>query len=233
MATPDIQKLDISDSDNEDLFASPSRPSRTAQKADNRNGPAMRESKYDAEQAHEVALQKELESVRSINEVIEGVVSSLETAKGNMETVSRTVTSASTLLNTWIRMLSQTEHNQRLILNPSWQGATQDMADIENEAILKAQAAERKAAEEERRREEARRRADEEERQRQAGTTGRGARGSRGRVSGLGRTPSVRGSGYGASISGMGRGGAQTPSRGGSGIGRGIGSTRGRARGVR
>lgn len=85
MATPDIAKLDVSDSDNEDLFASPSRPSRTAQKSENRNGPAMRESKYDTEQAREEALRKELENVRSINEVIEGVVSSLETAKGNMD----------------------------------------------------------------------------------------------------------------------------------------------------
>ncbi|KAH8808456.1 DASH complex subunit Duo1-domain-containing protein [Xylogone sp. PMI_703] len=235
MASPDIGKLDISDSDNEDLWASPSRPSRT-QKAQNRNGPAMRESKYDTEQAREAALQKELESVRSINEVIEGVVSSLETAKGNMATVSRTVTSASTLLNTWIRMLSQTEHNQRLILNPNWQGATQDIADIENEAILKAQAAERRAAEEERRREEARRRAEEEERQRQAGSAGRGARGARGRASGLGRTGSVKGSGYGtgqSSIPGAGRGGIPGSSRAGTGIGRGIGSTRGRGRGVR
>lgn len=92
MSTPDIGKLDLSDSnsDNEDLFASPSRPSKSTQKlptkpADN-NVPNQRngESKYDTEQAREATLQRELESVRSINEVIEGVVSSLETAKGNM-----------------------------------------------------------------------------------------------------------------------------------------------------
>lgn len=91
MSTPDIGRLDLSDSDNEDLFASPSKPSKTTQKlptkqAEN-NAPTQRngESKYDAEQAREVALQRELEGVRSINEVIEGVVSSLETAKGNMD----------------------------------------------------------------------------------------------------------------------------------------------------
>lgn len=85
MATPDIAHLDLSDSDNEDLFASPSRASKPKNKnskpPDQRNG----ESKYDTEQAREAALQKELESVRSINEVIEGVVSSLESAKGNMD----------------------------------------------------------------------------------------------------------------------------------------------------
>lgn len=93
MPTPDIGKLDLSDSDvdNEDLFASPSRPSKSTQKLPTKsaesNAPAQRtgESKYDTEQAREANLQRELESVRSINEVIEGVVSSLETAKGNMD----------------------------------------------------------------------------------------------------------------------------------------------------
>jgi hypothetical protein len=152
-----------------------------------------------------------------------------------LQTVSRTVTSASTLLNTWIRILSQTEHNQRLILNPNWQGASQDVADLENEMVLKAQAAERRAAEEERRREDARRRLEDEERQRQAGTAIRGTRGTRGRGRGTGRG-SISGTGYVAggtsSVSGTGRGSSQT-GRSGTGIGRGLGSTRGRARGVR
>ncbi|XMA10030.1 hypothetical protein WAI453_002821 [Rhynchosporium graminicola] len=242
MSTPDIGKLDLSDSEseNEDLFASPSRPSKTSttqklptKPADN-NAPAQRngESKYDTEQARDATLQRELKSVRSINKVIEGVVSSLETAKGNMDTVSRTVTSASTLLNTWVRILSQTEHNQRLILNPNWQGASQDVTDMENETVLRAQAAERRAAEEERRREEARRRAEDEERQRQAGTVARGTRG-RGRGRGTGRG-SVSGTGYVASgpLSSSSRGSLQT-GRPGTGIGRGFGGTRGRARGVR
>ncbi|PBP25447.1 hypothetical protein BUE80_DR003861 [Diplocarpon rosae] len=178
MSIPDIDQLVLSDSDHEDPFASPYRASKPSQKLPSQqaesNAPAQRngESKYDTEQARETTLQRELESVRSINEVIEGVISSLETAKGNMDKVSRTVTSASTLLNTWTRILSQTEHNQRLILNPNWQGASQDVADMENEVVMKAQAAERRAAEEEKRKEDARRRAEDEERQRQAGTTG-------------------------------------------------------------
>ncbi|KAI1938157.1 hypothetical protein LOZ66_003748 [Ophidiomyces ophidiicola] len=118
----------------------------------------------------EQALRTELQTVRDINSVIEGVVESLERAKGNMENVSRTVSSASTLLDTWTRILSQTEHNQRLILNPSWQGATQDMADIENEALLKQQAAERRELEEQQRREALAQKAAEEERKRAATT---------------------------------------------------------------
>lgn len=92
MTTPDIGKLDISESDGEDLFASPTKTSRKSQKAPaktiEKDAPAQSrngESKYDAEAAREASLKRELEGVRSINEVIEGVVSSLETAKGNMD----------------------------------------------------------------------------------------------------------------------------------------------------
>jgi len=91
MSTPKLGQLDLSDSDSEDLFASPTKPAKASQKpnqklnesahAQPRNG----ESKYDAEQARDDALRRELEGVRSINEVIEGVVSSLEVAKGNMD----------------------------------------------------------------------------------------------------------------------------------------------------
>jgi len=87
MPTLDIRELDLSDSDTEDLFASPSRASKHSQKSKQMEPPLQRkeESKYDAEQAREACLQRELESVRSINNVIEGVVNSLECAKGNMD----------------------------------------------------------------------------------------------------------------------------------------------------
>lgn len=39
---------------------------------------------FDAEEVHEAALRRELEGVRNINEVIEGVIATLERAKGNM-----------------------------------------------------------------------------------------------------------------------------------------------------
>lgn len=87
MSTPEMDKLDLSDSYNEDLFASPSRASKQNPKPAAKNTDASQrngESKYDAEQAREASLKRELESVRSINDVIEGVVSSLECAKGNM-----------------------------------------------------------------------------------------------------------------------------------------------------
>lgn len=245
MPLSDFENLDLSSGiDTEDLFASPSAtPSKSKanakaapkQQDEETVNPTTRpfpETRYDAEQAREESLRRELEGVRNINEVIEGVISSLETAKGNMANVSRTVTLATTLLNTWTQILSQTEHNQRLILNPNWQGASQDVADIENEAELRAQVAERRAQEEERLREAARRRAEDEERERQAGTT---VRGSRGRGRGLARGGSKYGinAGYVAvgGQGGVGRGSTST-SRG-SAIGRGVGTTRGRARSAR
>ncbi|KAH7376341.1 DASH complex subunit Duo1-domain-containing protein [Plectosphaerella cucumerina] len=221
----------IDDSLTEDIWASPDaertdRPTtpRTPRtpKTPNPRTPGNHHAEYD----REAALRKELESVRNINASIEGVISTLERAKANMGTVSGTVGNASTLLNTWTRILSQTEHNQRLILNPNWRGATQDVMDMEAEALQKQQAAERRAAEEERRREAARRKREEDEDQRQ-------------RQAMVGRTPSVRGRGVARGTRGT-RGAASSHTRGssisgpssGSRIGRGaLGSTRGVYRG--
>jgi hypothetical protein len=209
--------------------------------------PVFKESRFSTEEARDAALTQELESIRKINQVIEGVVESLEKAKGNMEvcwaqtsvaemsantmqTVSQTVNSASTLLHTWTRILSQTEHNQRLILNPNWQGATQDMADIENDEHRRHQDAQRRQYEEQQRREAAARKAEEEERKRTAAPA-RGTRGSRGSRVG-GRPASGAGS---ASSSGYGRvpgSTARGASRGGSSTGR-PSSTVGRTRGTR
>ncbi|KAL1958259.1 hypothetical protein VTO42DRAFT_4767 [Malbranchea cinnamomea] len=177
------------------------------------------------EDDREAALRAELETVRDINRVISGVLDSLQRAKGNMETVSRTIGSASTLLDTWTRILSQTEHTQRLILNPSWQGASKDIADIEREALLKQQEAERKELEEQRRKEALARKQEEEERKRtQASSTVRGARGTaratRSRISYLAQSSSH------GSVRSATRG-SSTASTTGSGIRRPVaGSTR-------
>ncbi|KAG7286616.1 hypothetical protein NEMBOFW57_008927 [Staphylotrichum longicolle] len=174
---------EFDDSYQDDSFVSHSTPAPGRPKA-----PSNPNSRFDTDEAREAALRKELEGVRKINEVIEGVIGTLERAKGNMGTVAKTVDNASTLLNTWTRILSQTEHNQRLILNPEWKGSTQDVIEMENEALQKQQEAERRAAEAERRREEARRKAEDEERRRAAGTASSSSRGiGRGVPRGRGR----------------------------------------------
>lgn len=98
-ATPTTEPLDLSDpaTDSEDLFASPSRTTKekpsqqTRPEPSNLNtsGVSSREPSGDAdrdsEQARGAALRRELAGIRSINEVIEGVITSLEQAKGNMD----------------------------------------------------------------------------------------------------------------------------------------------------
>lgn len=99
-ATPTTELLDLSDpaTDSEDLFASPSRTvkqKRSSQQTrpepgnlnttDNSSREPRHDADLDSEQAHEAALRRELAGIRSINEVIEGVVNSLEQARGNMD----------------------------------------------------------------------------------------------------------------------------------------------------
>ncbi|KAL0633843.1 hypothetical protein Q9L58_007214 [Maublancomyces gigas] len=183
--------------------------------------------------SREGALRAELVGVRQVNTVIEGVVASLEKAKENMETVSSTVASANTLLDLWIRILSQTEHTQRLLLSGHWQGATQDLHDIDAESTHQAREAER-------RRQHERERAEEREREAEAAAARREAaerkppptRGTRG-YRGTRRTGSSGSRGGGSRIvppaSGTGsRGGSESRAPAGTGIGRGVGGMRGR-----
>ncbi|CAG7918446.1 unnamed protein product [Penicillium olsonii] len=241
----EMERLQLSDDDSE-IWDSPSKRGThkkfTPKSSDEKVTPEPRASHdtahegddplYDRKEAREAALRAELQGVRNINQVIEGLLSSLDSAKGNMETVSQTVTSASTLLNTWTRILSQTEHNQRLILNPNWHGATQDVADLEHEEIRRQQAAERRELALQQQREAAARKAEEIEARRAQVTRGtRGtARGTRGtttrgtvRSTGLGRTPSV-------STTRTATRGSTTTQRPASGIARGSGISRGRGK---
>ncbi|KAI4619878.1 hypothetical protein J4E83_005735 [Alternaria metachromatica] len=233
MDPPNLGALDLSDSDTDALFDTPAARKTKKQTKDADNDAAKtrsKESHYTTEEAREAALRRELESIRNVNKVIEGVVESLQKAKDNMATVSRTVQNASTLLQTWTRILSQTEHNQRLILNPQWQGASQDLIDIEEEEVHRQQAAQRRAADEQARREAAARKIEEDRRKAEAapraGTQGRG-RGVRPRGASTSSTGNYTGVG-----GQTGRGISRSDSRGraGSGIGRGL--PRGRGRGL-
>ncbi|KAG9257792.1 DASH complex subunit Duo1-domain-containing protein [Emericellopsis atlantica] len=183
----------------------------------------------------DAALKRELEGVRGINESLEGVLATLERAGGNMNVVAATVGHASTLLSSWTRILSQTEHNQRLLLNPAWKGTTEDQAEQEAEVLRKRQAAERRAAEAERREELRRRQREEQEEKQRAPPTRtrstRAAPGVRGTRASRARAASSAAARAGTSY--LSDGPSTTSSRGTSGIGRGIGSTRGRGRGAR
>ncbi|KAA8646145.1 hypothetical protein EYZ11_001518 [Aspergillus tanneri] len=244
----EMERLQLSDDDSEDLWSSPSKRGRPTESFVNLQAsttPPPRsshegETLFDRQEAREMALHNELQMVRNINQVIEGLLASLDRAKGNMDTVSRTVDSSSTLLNTWTRILAQTEHNQRLILNRNWQGAVQDVADMENEEVLRQQAAQRRERELQQQKEAAARKAEEEEKRRAQSASTRGSRitATRGRFgsTGLGRNPSVSYSGTSSSAtrttSSATKGTTTTTTRRPvSGIARGTGVTRGQKRG--
>lgn len=145
--------------------------------------------------------------------------------------MSHTVANASTLLHTWTRILSQTEHNQCLILNSSWQGASQDISALETETVHRRQEQERKQVEEVQRREASARKAEEDEKRREEAASEKGSRRTRGRGRGTGR---ASGSAY-VGIGGHGgrdvnRVVGTKPGRASTGIGRGL-SGRGRERG--
>jgi hypothetical protein len=93
MDPPDLGALDLSDSDTDALFDTPAVRKTKKQTKDAEasagegaaGGKARaKESHYTTEEAREVALRRELESIRNVNRVIEGVVESLQKAKDNM-----------------------------------------------------------------------------------------------------------------------------------------------------
>jgi hypothetical protein len=90
----DLEGLNLSDSDDH-LFDSPVNVRTTGKLpagADAKTGDAGQqnktrsgESRYDVEETREAQLRQELDNIRKINTVIEGVVDSLEKAKTNMD----------------------------------------------------------------------------------------------------------------------------------------------------
>lgn len=235
---------DLDDVD-EDLWGSPTKkPSSPKQKASHHDTSRPKPA-YEDPQAKDAALRVELASVRNVNEAIEGVIQSLSKAKASMATVNTTVSSASQLLQTWTRILSQTEHNQRLILSPNWGGASQDIADAEQETYAKQREAERREAEEQERKVAAARKAEEEERRRMVNESAVGSKVTRTTSRGRGRGTRAGGaatSGYVAAgntsmsantSSSLGRGASTSTRRPASGIGRGSSrGSRGRGAGL-
>jgi hypothetical protein len=89
MEPPNMDALNLSDSDSDALFDTPAVKKNKKKAQDDAPeraaaGKTRKESHYTTEEAREAALRKELESVRNVNRVIEGVVESLEKAKSNM-----------------------------------------------------------------------------------------------------------------------------------------------------
>ena len=235
-----LDSLSISDTDGDntnDLFASPPKHNQPLAEGTNDEDepPDVSDANArsldfdeDASGIYEDTLRRELASLKSMNSVISGITTSLEKAKDNMDSVSATVNNASALLATWTRILSQTEHNQRLILNPSWHGASKDLTDAENEEVQQRHEQEQREAEEGRKARQ--REAEREEAERRRALEGtKSIRGRGGKTVGKGGT-TARGGGY---VGVGGQGGQGGTGRGSSigRIGRGYGGSRGRGKG--
>jgi hypothetical protein len=97
MDPPNMDALSLSDSDSDALFDTPAarKNKKHAPQANTDAGEGAaagkaraKESHYTTEEAREAALRRELESIRNVNKVIEGVVESLQKAKDNMDASS-------------------------------------------------------------------------------------------------------------------------------------------------
>ena len=97
----EMERLQLSDEDTEDLWNSPSkqradqpfhpRKSERSPVSESRQSHDGGDTMFDRQEAREAALQNELRTVRKINEVIEGLLSSIDCAKGNMEVSSHSL----------------------------------------------------------------------------------------------------------------------------------------------
>ena len=79
---PRLPTVPDSAMDDSDVFSSPTRSGPAAGQQSGQ--PANQNARFDAEEAREAALRRELEGVRKINEAVEGVIGTLERARGNM-----------------------------------------------------------------------------------------------------------------------------------------------------
>jgi DASH complex subunit Duo1 len=83
-ATERHQQFDQSDID-EDLWTSPTKTARRQQPPQKNTLSRTRDASRENKDAREEALRKELESVRKINEAIEGAIESLAKARNSMK----------------------------------------------------------------------------------------------------------------------------------------------------
>jgi septal ring factor EnvC (AmiA/AmiB activator) len=101
------------------------------------------------------ALQAELDQVKSVNQVIRKVTGAVDKASSDVNTMAVATANANQLLDLWVRVLSQTEHNYRLLSNKHWQGATGEQKLIAEREAEKSRRKELERLEQERRRQQA------------------------------------------------------------------------------
>ncbi|KAA8916553.1 hypothetical protein TRICI_001307 [Trichomonascus ciferrii] len=109
-------------------------------------------------------LEAELEQVRQTNDVMDGVNEAIEKAENDLDVVLNTVQNTDKLLDMWVKILSQTEHTQKLLFDSNWQGLTRDdELQAEREAALARKREQERILQEKRQQQDAIRRKKEEE----------------------------------------------------------------------
>lgn len=99
-------------------------------------------------------LEVELHTVQMYNQLIEGIISTLGHAEQNVESMLEATRRADALLDAWVKVISYTEHAQKLLHDPQWQGISKDNElQAEREKLLEQKRAKERADKERRERE--------------------------------------------------------------------------------
>lgn len=70
------------------------------------------------------ALERELDQLNRINDVIDNVIISMEASSSNIDIVLSTTESSNKLLDLWIKILSQTSYTNSILSDKNWKGIT-------------------------------------------------------------------------------------------------------------
>ncbi|KAK3817481.1 MAG: DASH complex subunit Duo1-domain-containing protein [Benniella sp.] len=70
----------------------------------------------------ESAMQSELEATRRLVKTMDAMDLSMTETREKLKTFYKTADETNALLDMWIRVLSQAEHTQKLLLDPAWEG---------------------------------------------------------------------------------------------------------------
>ncbi|KAG0225325.1 hypothetical protein BGX31_007683 [Mortierella sp. GBA43] len=92
------------------------------------HGQDQSQDKNSQEQQEETAeeqgpvIQNELEDTKRLVKAIEAIDLSMTETREKLKTFYKTADETNALLDMWIRVLSQAEHTQKLLMDPAWEG---------------------------------------------------------------------------------------------------------------
>ncbi|KAJ2438008.1 hypothetical protein GGF42_008443 [Coemansia sp. RSA 2424] len=129
----------------------------------NRSGQDMQESKAEGD------IDIELEELRRVRRALGKMNQGIENVQHQMKYFNSNVSQTTQLLDIWVRILSQTAHNQAFLSSEEWQGGGMDSAklgDLIQQDLQRQEEAERKIRDAEQKRDRERAEAKERERKR-------------------------------------------------------------------